>query len=124
MLTLLRTGISAKLPAMLTDLSDELLMLRYCEGDLVAFEELYQRHRLGLFRFIAWRSPRMEWVDEVVQDSWARLHTARERYKPDAPFRTYLFQIARNRLTDLMRQKQLILASDLGQDDDYGSAFE
>jgi RNA polymerase sigma-70 factor (ECF subfamily) len=109
---------------MLADLSDEMLMLRYCDGDLPAFEELYRRHKHGLYRFIAWRSPRLDWVEEVVQDSWARLHTARERYRPDAPFRTYLFQIARNRLTDLMRQRHAVLASELGQDDDYGSAFD
>ncbi len=95
------------------DISDESLMLQYCEGDLLAFQELYRRHRIGLYRFIAWRSPRAEWIDEVVQDSWANLHHARARYTPEAQFRTYLYQIARNRLLDLLRQHQPILASDL-----------
>jgi RNA polymerase sigma-70 factor (ECF subfamily) len=122
--TLSLASTSATLPDMLNDLSDEMLMLRYGDGDLRAFEELYRRYRVGLFRFIAWRSPRMDWVDEIAQDSWASLHAARGRYRPDAPFRTYLYQIARNRLTDLMRQKQALLASELGQDDDYGAAFE
>ena len=103
--------------------SDEQLMIRYGEGDLLAFRELYQRHRVGLYRFIAWRSPRAEWVDEVVQDAWANLHTARSRYRPDASFRTYLFQIARNRLLDLLRQHQLQLASDMGDSED-GSLFD
>jgi RNA polymerase sigma factor (sigma-70 family) len=116
--------ISAKLPVMLAQFSDEMLMERYRDGDLAAFKELYQRHSGGLYRFIAWRSPRREWVDEIIQDSWASLHTARDRYQPDAQFRTYLYQIARNRLIDLMRQRQLILASELGQDEDYGSSFE
>ena len=94
--------------------SDEQLMLRYGEGDLLAFGELYGRHRLGLYRFIAWRSPRAEWVDEIVQDAWASLHHARQRYRPDASFRTYLYQIARNRLFDLLRQHQHVLAAELG----------
>ena len=47
--------------------SDEDLMIRYREGDLRAFEELYARHRLGLYRFVAWSSPRADWVDEIVQ---------------------------------------------------------
>lgn len=97
--------------------TDEELMLRYGEGDLLAFRELYQRHRLGLYRFIAWRSPRAEWVDEVVQDAWANLHTARSRYRPESTFRTYLYQIARNRLFDLLRQHQHVLASDMGDTD-------
>lgn len=99
---------------MLTSTPDEELMIRYREGDLRAFEELYGRHRQGLYRFISWRSPREDWVDEIVQDSWANLHHARGRYRPDATFRTYLYQIARNRLLDLVRQHQDLLAADMG----------
>jgi RNA polymerase sigma factor (sigma-70 family) len=103
---------------------DEELMLRYREGDLSAFEELYRRHRLGLYRFIAWRSPRADWVDEIVQDSWANLHHARARYQPDASFRTYLYQIARNRLLDLLRQQAPLLAAELGTGTDGRDVFD
>ncbi|SHH00450.1 RNA polymerase, sigma subunit, ECF family [Massilia sp. CF038] len=99
-------------------------MLQYREGDFIAFEELYRRHRVGLYRFIAWRSPRADWVDEIVQDSWANLHQARERYQPDASFRTYLYQIARNRLLDLLRQQQPLLAADMGTGTDGFDAFD
>lgn len=104
--------------------SDEQLMLRYGEGDFVAFEELYRRHKTGLYRFIAWRSPRADWVDEIVQDSWANLHTARARYRVDASFRTYLYQIARNRLLDLLRQHQPLLAGELGTGTDGRDVFD
>jgi RNA polymerase sigma factor (sigma-70 family) len=104
--------------------SDESLMLNYRDGDLGAFRELYRRHSQGLYRFIAWRSPRREWVDEIAQDSWAGLHHARARYQPESLFRTYLFQIARNRLIDLLRQQQTILASELGGEDDEQAAFD
>jgi RNA polymerase sigma factor (sigma-70 family) len=109
---------------MATTVPDEDLMLRYREGDLHAFEELYNRHRLGLYRFIAWRSPRVDWVEEVVQDSWANLHHARARYQPDASFRTYLYQIARNRLLDLLRQQQHVLAAELGTGTDGRDVFD
>ena len=95
------------------NLSDEVLMLRYRDGDLAAFRELYTRHSGGLYRFLAWRSPRRDWVDEIAQDSWIGLHRARARYQPQASFRTYLYQIARNRLIDLLRQPQALLAADL-----------
>ena len=101
------SGISGKLGDMIPQPdTDEALMLLYCKGDLLAFKELYQRHSHGLYRFISWRSPRREWVDEIVQDSWAALHTARTSYTPLSGFRTYLYQIARNRLIDLLRQKE------------------
>ena len=99
-------------------------MMRYGEGDLHAFEALYQRHRVGLYRFIAWRSPRADWVDEIVQDSWINLHHARARYQPDASFRTYLYQIARNRLLDMLRQQQHLLAADMGTGTDGRDAFD
>lgn len=106
-------------------ISDESLMLSYRDGDLLAFNELYQRHSHGLYLFIAWRSPRKEWVDEIVQDSWANLHQARALYYPQASFRTYLFQIARNRLIDLLRHhNRTVLASDLGHSEDGGELFD
>lgn len=92
-------------------------MLRYRDGDLEAFEELYRRHSQGLYLFLAWRSPRREWVNDIMQDSWANLHQARARYESGASFRTYLFQIARNRLIDLIRlNERVLLASDGGED--------
>jgi len=94
-----------------------MLMLCYRDGDLEAFEELYRRHSQGLYLFLAWRSPRREWVNDIMQDSWANLHQARARYEPGASFRTYLFQIARNRLIDLIRlNERVLLASDGGEE--------
>lgn len=109
---------------MLTSTPDEELMIRYREGDLRAFEELYGRHRQGLYRFVSWRSPREDWVDEIVQDSWANLHHARGRYRPDATFRTYLYQIARNRLLDLVRQHHELLAAEMGTGTDGRDTFD
>lgn len=94
------------MPDTLLTATDEDLMLRYSAGDLPSFRELYRRHSHGLYRFVAWRSPRRAWVDEIVQDAWASLHAARAGYQPQAAFRTYLYQIARNRLIDLLRQRQ------------------
>ena len=118
------TAFSGKLGGMTTaSLTDEALMQLYCEGDLLAFKELYQRHRLGLYRFISWRSPRQEWVDEIVQDSWASLHAARSQYQALAGFRTYLYQIARNRLIDLLRQKEVLCEHDQ-ELDEHGITLE
>jgi RNA polymerase sigma-70 factor (ECF subfamily) len=118
---------TANPPPMSQDPSDESLMLSYRDGDLDAFRELYRRHSKGLYLFVAWRSPRREWVDEIVQDSWANLHQARSRYEPQSGFRTFLFQIARNRLIDLLRQHgRMVLASELdgAESDERGAAFD
>jgi RNA polymerase sigma-70 factor (ECF subfamily) len=86
---------------------DEQLMLAYREGDAGAFEELYRRHRGGLFRFVT-RSVRDRAVaEELYQEIWMRAIEARERYQPQAKFTTWLYTIAHNRLVDHWRKKGL-----------------
>ena len=90
---------------------DEQLMLAYREGDAGAFEELYRRHKGGLFRFVL-RSVRERAVaEELYQEIWMRAIEARGRYEPQAKFTTWLYTIAHNRLVDHWRKKGLQVVS-------------
>ena len=84
--------------------SDESLMLAYQNGDTGAFELLYRRHKDGLFAFLFRSYPRAAVVEELAQDTWVAVINAVERYTPDARFRTWLYQIAHNRLVDHWRR--------------------
>ncbi len=84
--------------------SDEALMLRYQAGDAGAFDLLYARHRGGLFRFITRQCRAREHAEELFQEVWVNLIQARERYRDEAQFRTYLFTIAHNKLMDYFRR--------------------
>ncbi len=86
--------------------SDEALMLAYGAGDVTAFEQLYGRHRDRLYRFLLRQLRNPALADELFQDVWQRLITARERWQPDAPFGTWLYRIAHNRLADHWRALQ------------------
>jgi len=111
--------------SMFSNISDESLMHRYREGDLSAFNELYQRHARGLYMFVLWRSPRKEWVEEIIQETWCGLHTAKNSYQHHAQFRTFLFKIARNKLIDQIRlHKNVELATDLGVAEDGSQVFD
>jgi RNA polymerase sigma-70 factor (ECF subfamily) len=83
--------------------TDEDLMLAYGAGDAAAFEALYSRHRGPLFRFLLRQLREHALAEELYQDVWQRVITARERYRPEAKFSTWLYQIAHNRLTDHWR---------------------
>lgn len=85
------------------DAGDDVLMLAWTGGDAVAFERLYARHRLPLYRFVLRQVRDAATADEIFQDVWQRVIGARAGWKPDAPFRTWLFRIAHNRLGDHWR---------------------
>lgn len=85
------------------DPSDDLLMLAWAGGDTAAFETLYARHRGPLYRFLLRQLRDSALADEFFQDVWQRVIAARQGWKPDAAFRTWLFRIAHNRLNDHWR---------------------
>ena len=84
---------------------DHALMLAYAAGDAQAFRSLYERHRGGLYRFILYRVDTRHLADELFQETWSRVIAARRRYRPDARFRTWLYQIAHNLVVDSYRRK-------------------
>lgn len=86
------------------DRSDEELMQAYAGGETRAFEALYTRHRGTVYRFLLRSVSRRELADELFQDTWSRVITARERYRPEARFTTWLLQIAHNLLIDGFRR--------------------
>ena len=81
-------------------------MLAYAEGDLLAFETLYGRHRGTLYRFLLRCMRHRADADELFQETWSRLIAARERYRPDARFTTWLLQIAHNLIIDRHRRQR------------------
>lgn len=86
--------------------SDEALMLAYAVGDVAAFETLYGRHRLRLYRFLLRQLRDGALADELFQDVWLRVLAARQGWRPEAMFTTWLFRIAHNRLADHWRALQ------------------
>ena len=86
---------------------DEQLMLAYRDGDSGAFETLYRRHRGALYRFVLRGVKSRATAEELYQEIWIRVIEARERYKPQARFTTWLYTIAHNRMVDHWRKKQI-----------------
>lgn len=84
--------------------TDEDLMLAYGQGDVVAFERLYQRHRGGLYRFLLRHLKDESTTQELYQETWSRVIGSRERYRPEARFSTWMLQIAHNLCVDHWRR--------------------
>jgi RNA polymerase sigma-70 factor, ECF subfamily len=87
------------------DLDDDgELMLRYARGDLRAFETLYQRHRGGLYRYLARQTHNPEAANDLFQEVWSKVIASRERYEQRAKFQTFLYRIAHNCFIDYCRR--------------------
>jgi RNA polymerase sigma-70 factor (ECF subfamily) len=84
--------------------SDERLLQRYRAGDVDAFEALVDRHRPGVFRFLARQVGDRARAEELAQDAFLRLVQAAARWEPRASPRTWLYQVARNLAVDEARR--------------------
>jgi len=84
--------------------TDEALMLAYAEGDAVAFERLYARHRRWLHGMIGRQLSASGAVDDVFQETWLSVIRTAPSYRPTAKFSTWLYLLARQRLVDHWRR--------------------
>ncbi len=83
--------------------TDEALMRRFAAGDAGAFESLYQRHELKVWRYVQ-RSVRNQAIaDELMQEVWFAVSRQAQHYQPTARFTTWLFTLAHNRMIDFHR---------------------
>jgi len=87
-------------------LHDADLMAAVGQGDSRAFEEIVRRHQRAAWN-VAWRFlGDAEEAEDVVQDAFLKLLDAAARYRPDAPFRSYLFRIVTRLCLDWARKKR------------------
>jgi RNA polymerase sigma-70 factor, ECF subfamily len=91
--------------AVAADASDDAaLMLRYRDGDLQAFELLYQRHKGPLHRYLQRLCTNRVVADDLFQEVWSKVIASRGRYEARAQFNTFLFRIAHNCAMDYLRR--------------------
>jgi RNA polymerase sigma-70 factor (ECF subfamily) len=84
--------------------SDEQLMKSYADGNMEAFEILYERHRGPLYRYILRLAANPATANDLYQGSWEKIIKARSRYKSSAPFRAWMYRIAHNHVMDHFRR--------------------
>ena len=83
--------------------ADETLMQAFAAGDARAFETLYDRHALPVWRFVQRSVRDAALADDLVQDVWFSLVRQAPQYEPRARFRTWLFTLAHHRMVDHWR---------------------
>lgn len=97
-------GAPAK-PVKLGDLTDEQLFQRYTTGDQDGFRVLMERYQPRIQGFLRKRLNDEERVEDLTQDTFLRIHRARNSYDPARKFSTWIHTIANNLLKNEFRNR-------------------
>jgi RNA polymerase sigma-70 factor, ECF subfamily len=84
--------------------ADDVLMVRYRNGDSGGFDVLYQRYKGAVYRFFLRQMPKAD-AEECHQEVWLKVIRSRDGYQARGEFRAYLFTIAHRTLTDRYRKQ-------------------
>src|SRR5580704_6241455 len=85
-----------------TDL--EILMARYQQGDFVAATALIHRLSPQLHRFFAVQFASRGDADDLLQETWLRIHQVRHTYRAGEPVLPWFYAIARHIRVDHYRK--------------------
>lgn len=88
----------------MTEPSDLALLDRWRGGDAGAGEALFQRHFDSIYGFFETKCEAD--ADELVQSTFLACLRARDQFRKESSFRTYLFTIARHELYRVLRGRQ------------------
>lgn len=87
------------------ELSDEQLFQRYTDGDDRGFKVLVERYEPRIQGFLRKRLNDEERVEDLTQDTFLRIHRARDSYDPNRKFSTWIHTIANNLLKNEFRNR-------------------
>jgi RNA polymerase sigma-70 factor (ECF subfamily) len=101
------------------DAEDADLVGRWQRGDPIAFEALVRRWQGPIARFLHRFTGRHDWVRDLSQEVFLRVYQARERYRDNGAFSSWLYRIAINVAQDTARKnrRQAVSLPDKRKDD-------
>jgi len=82
----------------------EPLMIRYQQGDSSAATALVEHLSGPLLRYFGAQPVGRRYADDLLQETWMRIHQARHTYRPGSPVRPWVFAIGRHVQVDHYRR--------------------
>lgn len=86
----------------------ESLMARYQQGDLSAASDLVTRVSPALHRFFMVQFLSRRYADDLLQETWLRIHQVRHTYRPGEPVLPWIYAIARHIRVDQYRKARRV----------------
>jgi RNA polymerase sigma factor (sigma-70 family) len=88
------------------NISDRELMLKYQDGDHMAFDVLYSRHKNKVYSYLVKRLHDKDEVDDLYQKAFVKLHKSRHLYDQKYEFLPWLYTITRSEFLDFIRKNK------------------
>ena len=88
--------------------SNEELLKEYCQGSFKAFDEFFKRNSGLIFQFIVSRVGNYGESEDILQETFIRLHKYIHRYDPNRKALNWVFSIAKNQIiTHVSKRKEM-----------------
>lgn len=87
----------------MTEIPDETLAGRAASGDLQAFEELVNRHRVSVYRLARSITGSHDDADDAAQETFMRVHGALSSFDVNRSFKAWLRRITYNTSLNILR---------------------
>jgi RNA polymerase sigma-70 factor (ECF subfamily) len=84
------------------------LMVRYQNGDPAAVTGLIERLSPQLHRFFLAQFVSRRFADDLLQETWLRIHQVRHTYRPGEPVLPWIYALARNVRVDHYRKTRRV----------------
>ncbi|WP_240358987.1 RNA polymerase sigma factor [Pyxidicoccus trucidator] len=101
-----RRGRGVPAPVASDEAQLQLLVRRIQEGDLTAFEQLYQLTRMDAVRTLRHLVGNRVEVEDLLQETYLRLLTAVKGYRGESRFRTFFYRVCSNVALSHLRWKR------------------
>lgn len=92
-------------------------MARYADGDTRAFVEVYDELAPRLYHYLQKLARNEATAEDLLQQTFLRMHDARARFAPGAAVEPWAFSIARRLFIDWYRQCHTVVVTGLFNDD-------
>ena len=98
--------------------NDEKLIREYLDGNQESFKLLIERHTPSIYNFSV-HFVGKDYANDIVQDVFLKVWKNIKRFDiKKASFKTWIFRIARNTITDYLRKKKMIPFSYLDNEEE------
>lgn len=97
---------------MVPELSDEELLRSFIGGDSTSFDALMRRHEDRIFALASRMTGNRHDALDATQEAFIAAFRNAKKFKGDAAFSTWLYRIAINSCTDLLRRKKRLVPTE------------